>query len=402
MQQVVFDEPYEFIPPFYSDWGPHILRHYVRRYIRTAYGVHSVESRHVERLKASVEAGKSIMLAPNHCRLADPMVLGVMALEVPVYLHAMASWHLFKAGAFQSFIIRALGAFSVLREGNDRKSLETAIDILVAGKRPLVVFPEGALTKHNDLINEMMDGPTFLARQAAKRLRKQGSDREVVIHPVVVRYNYEGNLEKEVLPKLDELEARLSWQPKHNLPMMQRIAKLGDAFLALKEIEYLGAAKTGNLYDRADQFIDTVLNRVEDAWQQKDRTGGVVARVKRLRTLILADMVGGKVTPAEREQRWDDLAALYYAQQIAHYPRNYITAGKNLPERVIETVERLEEDFVDKSNLYTPFHAVVEIGEGIPIGPERERGEAGDPIMAEVRRQLQSMMDGLAAERTPV
>jgi len=47
MQQVVFDEPYQFVPPFYSNWGPHILRHYVRRYVRTAYGVHSVESRYI-------------------------------------------------------------------------------------------------------------------------------------------------------------------------------------------------------------------------------------------------------------------------------------------------------------------------------------------------------------------
>jgi 1-acyl-sn-glycerol-3-phosphate acyltransferase len=402
MQRVVFDEPYQFIPPFYSDWGPHVLRFYVRRYIRKAYGVHSVESRHVERLKSSVAAGKSIMLAPNHCRLADPMVLGVMALEVPVYLHAMASWHLFQESAFQTFIIRCLGAFSVLREGNDRKSLEAAIEILVAGKRPLIVFPEGALTKHCDVINEMMEGPTFLARQAAKRLRKNGSSREVVIHPVAVRYTFERDLAEAINPTLDELEARLSWQPKHNLPMFERIAKLGDAFLALKEIEYLGAAKTGNLYDRADQFVDTVLTRVEDAWQQKDRSGGVIARVKRLRTLILADMVAGKVTPAERERRWYDLAALYYAQQISHYPRNYITAGKNLPERVIETIERLEEDFIDRSHLYQPLQAVVEIGEAIPVGPERERENGGDPIMAEVRRQLQAMMDGLAAERTPV
>lgn len=402
MQEVVFDEPYQFVPPYYSNWGPHILRHYVRRYIRTAYGVHSVESRHVDRLRASIESGNSVMLAPNHCRLADPMVLGVMALDVPSYLFAMASWHLFKAGAFQTFIIRALGAFSVLREGNDRKSLEAAIDILVAGKRPLIVFPEGALTKHCDLINEMMDGPTFLARQAVKRLRKAGSSRNVVIHPVAVRYTFDGDLAQAVLPRLDVLESRLSWQPMHKLPMYERIAKLGDALLALKEIEYLGAAKTGNLYDRADQFINTVLTRVEDAWQQKDRSGGIVSRVKRLRTLILADMVAGKVTPEEREQRWHDLAALYYAQQISHYPRDYITAGKNLPERVIETVERLEEDFTDHTHKYEPLHAVVEVGEAIPVGAERERNGEGDSIMAEVRRQLQSMMDGLAAERTPV
>jgi len=402
MLPVVFDKPYEFIPPFYTNWGPHILRFYVRRYLRTAYGVHSVESRHVERLKASLAAGKSIMLAPNHCRLSDPMVLGVMALDAKTYLHAMASWHLFKESRFQTFIIRALGAFSVLREGNDRKSLEAAIDILVAGKRPLIVFPEGALTKHNDIVNEMMDGPTFLARQAGKRLKKMGSTREVVIHPVAIRYSFLGDVEKSIAPTLDELEARLSWQPKHSLSSFERIAKLGDAFLALKEIEYLGAARSGNLYDRAQSFVDTVLTRVEDAWQQKERSDGVIARVKRLRTLILADMVAGKVTPEERERRWHDLAALYYAQQISHYPRDYILPTKNLPEHVIETVERLEEDFEDTAHKYEPFRAVVDVGEAIPVGTQRDRNAEGDPIMAEVREQLQTMMDSMAAERTPV
>ena len=252
------------------------------------------------------------------------------------------------------------------------------------------MFPEGALTKHNDIINEMMDGPTFLARQAAKRLKKAGSAREVVIHPVAIRYSFDGDLQKAIGPTLDELEARLSWQPKHNLPMFERIAKLGDAFLALKEIEYLGAARSrAIIYDRAEQFVETVLTRVEDAWQQKDRTGGVIARVKRLRTLILADMIAGKVTPEERERRWYDLAALYYAQQISHYPRDYIRPEKNLPERVIETVERLRGRFhAITSHLYQPFHAVVEVGEAIPVGPERDRDAEGDPIMVEVRRQI--------------
>ena len=402
MQRVVFEEPYEFVPPDYSNWGPHVLRFYVRRYLRKAYGVYSVESRHVERLKASLAAGKSIMLAPNHCRLSDPMVLGVMALEANTYLFAMASWHLFKQSWFQTFMIRRLGAFSVLREGNDRKALETAIEILVQGKRPLIMFPEGALTKHNDIVNEMMDGPSFMARQAAKRLKKLGSSREVVVHPVAVRYFFSGDIEQSLTPTLEELESRLSWQPQRHLTLVRRIGKLGDALLSLKEIEYLGATQAGDPYDRAEHFIDSVLTRVEREWQQKDTSGGVIARVKRLRTVILADMVAGKVTPEERERRWQHLAAIYYAQQVSHYPRDYILPDKNLPERVVETVERLEEDFVDAAHKYKPFHAVVEVGEAIRVGPERDRAAEGDPIMAAVRDQLQTMINSLAAERTPV
>ena len=138
----------------------------------------------MERYKQSVAAGNSIILAPNHSRLADPLVLGQVAIEAGQSLFAMASWHVFKQSRFQTFMTRRMGAFSVLREGNDRQAIETAIDIMVSRRRPLIVFPEGGMTRHNDVIEEMMDGPSFIARQAAKRLKKEGKDNGVVIHPV--------------------------------------------------------------------------------------------------------------------------------------------------------------------------------------------------------------------------
>ena len=113
-------------------------------------------------------------------------------------------------------------------------------------------------------------------------------------------------------------------------------------------------------------------------------------------------MIAGKVSPEERKRRWRDLAACYYAQQISHYPRDYILRQKNLPERVVETVERFEEDFTDSAHKHQPFHAVLKVGEAIPVGTQRDRNAENDPIMAEVKRQLQAMIDELAAERTPV
>ena len=83
-------------------------------------------------------------------------------------------------------------------------------------------------------------------------------------------------------------------------------------------------------------------------------------------------MVAGKVTPEERERRWRDLAACYYAQQMSHYPRDYILREKNLPERVVETVERFEEDFTDHMRVHEPFHAVIQVGEAIPVGTQRD------------------------------
>ena len=402
MQRVVFDEPYEFVPPVYSDWWSHILRFYVRHHLRKVYGVHSIESRHVERLKKSLAAGRSIMLAPNHCRLSDPMVLGVMALEAGTYLHAMASWHLFKQSRFQTFMIRRMGAFSLFREGNDRQAIDAAINILVDRKRPLIMFPEGALTRHNDLIEEMMEGPSFIARQAAKRLKKHDRPGDVVILPVAIRYAFQGDLLATLGPVLDEFEQRFAWQPQKHLSLVERIDKIGHALLALKEVEFLGSPRSGNPYERAERLVNELLTRLETERQVKDSSGSVIARVKRLRTAIMGDIKGRQLKPEEREHRWRDLAACYYAQQMSHYPRDYILREKNLPERVVETVERFEEDFTDKSHMHEPFHAVVKVGEAITVSPQRDREAKDDPIMAEVRRQLQSMLNELAAERTPV
>src|SRR3990172_1272464 len=299
MQRVVIDEPYEFVPPVYSEWWPWLLRFYVRRYLRKAYGIHSVECRHVERLRASLAAGHSIMLAPNHSRLPDPIVLGLLGMEADCHLFAMASWHVFKQSRFQTFMTRRMGAFSVLREGDDRQAIDTAIDILVDRKRPLIMFPEGAITRHNDLIEEMMDGPSFIARQAAKRLKKLGLPGEVVIPPVATRYAFQGDLEATLSPVLEELERRLSWQPQKHLSIVGRIGKLGQALLALREIESLGEARSGNLYERAENLVQHLLTKLEADWKVNDTSGSVIARVKRLRTAILPDMAAGRVTPEE-------------------------------------------------------------------------------------------------------
>src|SRR3954471_11366256 len=314
MQRVVIDEPYEFVPPVYSEWWPTALRLILRAYLRKSFGIHSIECRHVERLRASLAAGNSIMLAPNHCRMSDPMVLGVLGMEADCHLFAMASWHVFKQSRFQTFMTRRMGAFSILREGNDRQAIETAINIMVSKRRPLIVFPEGAITRHNDLIDEMMEGPSFIARQVAKRLKKEGKPGEVVIHPVATRYAFQGDVAATLEPDLEALEKGLSWQPQRHLSIVDRIGRIGEALLSLKEIEFAGAPCNGNIYERAEKLVDDILSKLEAEWQVKETTGNAMLRVKRVRSMILPDMMAGRVTPQEREKRWRDLAALYYAQ----------------------------------------------------------------------------------------
>jgi hypothetical protein len=327
--------------------------------------------------------------------------MGLLSWKANINIFSMASWHLFKAGWYQRLMLQRMGAFSVYREGNDRQSVNCAIDILVAGRRPLLIFPEGAVSRHCDLLMDLMEGPGFIARQASKRRLKEGK-KPVVVLPVTIRYCFDGDPYRTIEKDVETFESRFSWQPQTQLTMPRRLRKIAEAVLAMKEIEYTGCVRAGKAYDRADALAVEMLERLEQKWNLKDRSGGVVARVKNIRATVLPAMIEGELSQQEMDDRWRDLSAAYYAQQMAHYPRDYIVDGPNIPERVLETIERLEEDFTDRSTYHGPLRATVLVGEPIEVPAERDRTADRDPVMVEVERQIQSKLDELSAARPRV
>lgn len=210
MQNVVIDNPYVPVPPHQGRIWPALLLFYLPRLLRKKYGVVNVECDGAERLAQSIAAGHGILLAPNHCRDEDPLVMGMLAKKVRAPVFIMASWHLFQQDAMQTFLLRRAGAFSIYREGIDRAAVNTAVDILERAARPLVIFPEGHISRTNDRLNELMDGTALIARTAAKRRAKLEPAKKVVVHPIAIRYRFMGQIESAVTSVLDEIEARLS------------------------------------------------------------------------------------------------------------------------------------------------------------------------------------------------
>jgi hypothetical protein len=108
--------------------------------------------------------------------------------------------------------------------------------------------------------------------------------------------------------------------------------------------------------------------------------------------------VAGEIDEAERARRWRQLADIYLAQQLFFYPPGYF-APEPTPEKLLETVERFEEDLTDRMPVHRPIRAVVEVGEAIEIGPARERGANGDPVMARIRQDIETMLENLKSRR---
>jgi len=125
-----------------------------------------------------------------------------------------------------------------------------------------------------------------------------------------------------------------------------------------------------------------------------------VGRVKALRSALLPDLVAGALSETEKDNRWELLARLYLAQQLAFYPSGYFNPVPT-SERILETVERFEEDLTDKVRQVSPLLAVVDVGEAIEVSPERTRGAGGDPLMNAVQESIESMLATSLTELRP-
>ncbi len=401
MQKIIVEKPYQFVPPYRSTFWSSVFQflNIPAWQHRRVDGVVGYEIRHLDRLQASVKAGHGILLTPNHPRTADPIALGYLTIETPCHVYAMASWHLFHQDWLTSWAIHMMGGFSVNREGVDRQAIAVAIDLLAEAKRPLIIFPEGATSRINDRLQALLDGVAFIARSAAKKRARQSPPAKVVVHPVGLKYHFHGDIYAVADEVLSDIETRLTWQPQRHRPILARLGNVASALLSLKEIEHLGAPRGGSFGRRMQGLMDHLLSPVETEWLGAAQTGAVVPRVRNLRVKILPDMVNGRVDATERARRWRQLADIYLAQQLSCYPPDYL--ARPTVDRVLEIIEKFEEDMFDQARRHGELKVVLQIGEAIEVTPERQRGAAVDPLMVAIEGQLTQMIEELGRESVP-
>jgi 1-acyl-sn-glycerol-3-phosphate acyltransferase len=394
MHRVVVDEPYKFVPPYRRRWFSWLFRLWLRPFLRRRYGLVAYQYEGLEHLRESLRAGHGILLCPNHSRDSDPMLMGMLCRKVPCHLFTLASWHLFCQSRLEAAVIRLLGGFSIFREGIDREALSTAVEVLSAAERPLVVFPEGVISRSNDRLLGLMEGVSFIARSAARRRAALQPPGAVVIHPLAIRYELMGDLRESVGPVLSRLEERTFWKTHEHLPLRDRIRKLALALLASREVEVLGDSGSGAMRPRIRHLISKVLVPYEQRWLGCARRGDAVGRVKDLRAAILPELLGGTLTAEETAERWRTLTDCYYVQTLSLYPEDYLddgVRGRMTPERIAETVHRLEEDLTDSISLRPEWRVRFLIGEAIPVDAgRRTRGE--DSLMQTLRERMLGLL----------
>ena len=246
-----------------------MFRPLLRPILARVWGVTTVEIVGIESLRSALRERASVLLVPNHCRPCDATVVTVLGAQAGTPLYMMASWHVFMGRRSKAWLLRRLGAFSVYREGLDRTAVRTAIELLVEARRPLAIFPEGIITRSNDRLGALHEGPAFIAHSAAKQRAKNEPGARTLLIPVALRYRFLGRLEESAGPVLDRIETRLTWTPRPDLPLIERLRRAGDAILGLKELELVGEFRHATIAERLARLIDEILGPLEAEWKVK-------------------------------------------------------------------------------------------------------------------------------------
>lgn len=405
---VVLDRPYQFVPPHRGNAWPSFIQTFrlVDYFLKRREGVVDYECRGLEHWKASLERGDGILLAPNHCRYADPLVLGWPARQLGTHVFAMAAWHLFNATAFDTFAIRMMGGFSINRENSDRASLETAIDILAGAQRPLILFPEGTTNRTNDLLKPLLEGVAFIARSAARRRRKHGGG-NVVMLPIAMKYLCVGDCQPWADEQLAKIERRLGWRSSGGRSVLARTIRVAEGLLSLKEIEYLGHTCEGSLPARRDGLIDHILKASEQRLGLITGPDETRARVRAIRAEVVkqhfsADSDSSLQAVKERTRKLaEDAAAADLAQELMSYPDCYLQGDGVTETRIVETIQRMQESLLGHADVGVPLKVIIECGPAIAVPPKKPPRGQTDPIMVELETSLTTMLSELSTLARP-
>ena len=396
--------PYRFHSPQVKPWLVRATKGFRTRMLRVDHRVEQVEIEGIEHLRPLLERGDGILLAPNHCDRADGLVLMELADRIDRPTCTMAAYQLFAGNAgLRHWLFPRLGIFPVDREGSDLSAVKAAVEVLVEGRHPLVVFPEGEVYHLADRITPLREGVAFLAASAAKKAADTG--RTVWIVPVGVKYRFLDD--HDPLPALselmDRLECRFTWFARRHVALVKRINHYAAAMLALKEIEYWGEPKPGPLEERIAGLRSHILGSMETRHLGNIRGDDVPSRIKGQRHHCL-DRLGQEVTgEAERKALRHDLNDLFVAVQLFSYPGDYVRECPTV-ERAAEVLTKFEEDVLGPDILAPPRgprRAIVKLGEPIDVGSRFQEGKKLRQIVSSLTTDLESRIQLLLNQIGP-
>jgi 1-acyl-sn-glycerol-3-phosphate acyltransferase len=403
------DSPYRYFPPkpnrliswLGEQWNrrrhlPGPVHRFSKVEVENAVPLLDIHHRH----------GARVLLLPNHSTHSDPQIMVEACRQIGLWSFFMAAYDLFERDAKVAWVMQRMGAFSVDRDGSDRRSLKEAVRTVTDGRYALTVFPEGNVYFMNDRVTPFLDGPAYIAMKAQQGMKEGG---RIFAVPVSIKATHVTDARPRLRVLLAEMAGALEVEIDAADDIVANVHRVGIAMVRrnltmrgflppnpdFDNLPGLLQASAGLILERLERKIGIEPKAKEDLI---DRIRGARREIHKVRS------------DPEREidhavaATWADEAIL--ALRILSYAGNYLSAKPTL-DRVGETIEKMREDLYSRGFLpYAERVARVRFGEPIDVSEQLASAAKPREAMANLSEQfetgVQMGLDKLnAANRLP-
>lgn len=376
--------------------------------------VAAIEIDDASRARITAMAGQRAMLCPNHSYQADAVVM------FQAMTRLRQSWHYLSAlenllAPVQGALLRNVGVYSIIRGALDGPSFRCTRQLLAAGERPIVVFPEGELVGQNDVIGEFQPGVAQFAFWALDDMHAADPP-TIYALPIAIKYLQMRPIQPEIRRRMARCERRLNLDGEPPADLYDRLGRIGEAMLALAEREY------GLRQDIAEVFYNRVQVTKRAILTRVAREVGVTLRPERslldhVRTLFNAvdRLVREDPSPVryghklQQERRrhaqslYTDLwRVLRFAATFDGYARETMTL-----ERMAEFVNRIEWEIFDVNRVIGPQRVMLRAAEPINLTDyyhayRTDKRTALADATARLANAVSNMLEEMNALATPL
>ncbi|MBY0357803.1 MAG: 1-acyl-sn-glycerol-3-phosphate acyltransferase [Candidatus Obscuribacterales bacterium] len=363
-------------------------------------------------------AGKRTVLCPNHSNRHDPEVMLALSSMVKEDFNFIAAREVFDWNhGLNGWFLQRMGCYSVVRGAVDRESFKTTKRLLVEGKKKLVLFPEGEISKQNDVLLPLESGVAQLGFMALDELQKIKPDEPLFILPIAIKYTYKGDLTHYLPELLQKIESHLGIKCDTADTIYQRVRNAAQVVLKTLEDEY-------NLHPKPETSLDERINGLKSQalkiiaeYLDVDlpADGRHLEWVRILRNTmddyIYADH--DSLPPYQRqihEEKSEKIRGFYKdLDRVVNFIAIYdgYLAPPISQERMLSVLELIEIEVFGNAKIKGPRLILIDIGNPIDLLSvfseyKKHKRTVIEKICLEISSQLISRLCEIDRQRTPV
>ncbi|HEY9784118.1 MAG TPA: lysophospholipid acyltransferase family protein [Candidatus Obscuribacterales bacterium] len=363
--------------------------------------------------------GQRALVCPNHSNRHDPQVMFCFSKYVGEEFNFVAAREVFDWDrGLNGWWLQHLGTYSVVRGAPDRESFKMTKKILVEGKKKLVLFPEGEISRQNDTLMPLETGAAQLSYWAFDELKKTQPEATIHIIPMALKYTYPTDIKPALDHTLSLIEEKLGLRSPGKGSLYERLLAASQALLLALEKEYnLKPKPEATLLERIRVLRSAVLDKMAGYFKMDGAQGDkLLDSVRVLRNKIDDFIYEDDETLSEyQRQVHEEKAATmkgFYKDldRVVNFVAIYDTYVKEhmTQERFTDVLERLEHEVLGgEPTIKGPRTVLVDVGNAIDLQSyggayKSNKRDCLAKITDELFSQISTMLAKLDKLRNPI